>query len=630
MKKKSPASKPARPVRQRTDTRTAVRESAEDAGKSRARLKVKAGSAKTAKTPAKPTTLAKGKASAKPKKTAVVKLPEPEVIPPVKQASSSTPGEEETIKFEGRGTKASKASAKPKKTAVVKLPEPEVILPVKGASAKRKKTVAAKPTKRSLSAARPPKASRALPLPVKTVESPTVPARQTVAPPEPVVEPKRSRAEQPPSFSCKIPAILLEGDEPVPAEVVKIAPAARHEPPPAAPLLQFGADLHLTARDPRCLYASWDLTFEEQRACNSRSADHHLVLRARVGGANGPIAAEVHVHPESQHWFLHVDQAGTAYVGELGYYTPDRQWVTLAVSKGVSTPSDVPTTSHLESFLRVAPQPAPEAGMAAAFAPSPAGPAAAPEQPAQPAACAPPQAITRRWEQPVASVSEAAPETSGVQTPPSPAPGGSLGSHPAAQAFAPLQIIAAMPAPRAPFVEPAAPPPRLTPEQEELLETVILTLLRPDPVSSVELAEQHIARLKSRPAGEAGPSSITPPAEAAAPLGVSSPGGEAPAPTGAPNFWFTVNAELVIYGATEPDATVTIGGRAIRLRPDGSFSYRFALPDGEFKLPIAAVSTQGDQRAAQLRFSRGTTHTGQVGAHPQDPSLKPPAPENIA
>jgi len=43
---------------------------------------------------------------------------------------------------------------------------------------------------------------------------------------------------------------------------------------------------------------------------------------------------------------------------------------------------------------------------------------------------------------------------------------------------------------------------------------------------------------------------------------------------------------LVIYGATDPTASVTIGERRIRLRPDGSFSYRFALPDGNYQLPI--------------------------------------------
>jgi len=90
-------------------------------------------------------------------------------------------------------------------------------------------------------------------------------------------------------------------------------------------------------------------------------------------------------------------------------------------------------------------------------------------------------------------------------------------------------------------------------------------------------------------------------------------------------FWFNVNAELIIYGATEPDATVTIGDRKIKLRPDGTFSFRFALPDGDYRLPAAAHSSDGEEtRSADLKFHRGTTYQGDVGAHPQDKNLRPP------
>jgi len=96
-------------------------------------------------------------------------------------------------------------------------------------------------------------------------------------------------------------------------------------------------------------------------------------------------------------------------------------------------------------------------------------------------------------------------------------------------------------------------------------------------------------------------------------------------------FWFKVNADLIIYGATEPGAKVSIGGRDIRLRPDGSFSFRFALPDGHYELPITAVSAdQTDGRAAELRFDRQTNYRGGVVAHPQDAKLKPPRAENVA
>lgn len=95
-------------------------------------------------------------------------------------------------------------------------------------------------------------------------------------------------------------------------------------------------------------------------------------------------------------------------------------------------------------------------------------------------------------------------------------------------------------------------------------------------------------------------------------------------------FWFNVNAELVVYGATHPDATVTIGGRPIALRPDGTFSYRFALPDGNYELPVVASSTCGDQRAAKLSFYRGTAYFGGAGAQPQRSDLRPPGVESIA
>ena len=91
-------------------------------------------------------------------------------------------------------------------------------------------------------------------------------------------------------------------------------------------------------------------------------------------------------------------------------------------------------------------------------------------------------------------------------------------------------------------------------------------------------------------------------------------------------FWFAVNAEVVVYGSTEPDAAVTLAGRAVKLRPDGSFSFRFSLPDGHFQLPITASSADGtERRGAELRLSRATGISGDVGVHPQDKSLRSPA-----
>ena len=87
-----------------------------------------------------------------------------------------------------------------------------------------------------------------------------------------------------------------------------------------------------------------------------------------------------------------------------------------------------------------------------------------------------------------------------------------------------------------------------------------------------------------------------------------------------------MNAELIIYGATEPDAKVTIDGKPVQLRNDGTFSFHFAFPDGQFKLPVVAVSAKGeDQRAVALQFERKTTTKGDVGKVKQPGHLKAPA-----
>ncbi|MEI6341516.1 MAG: hypothetical protein WCR07_06125 [Verrucomicrobiota bacterium] len=81
-------------------------------------------------------------------------------------------------------------------------------------------------------------------------------------------------------------------------------------------------------------------------------------------------------------------------------------------------------------------------------------------------------------------------------------------------------------------------------------------------------------------------------------------------------FRFAVHAEVIIHGSTEPDARVTVGGRPVALRPDGSFSLRWILPDGDFRVPAVAVARDGrDRREARLRLLRSTTTEGGVGVH---------------
>ncbi len=61
-------------------------------------------------------------------------------------------------------------------------------------------------------------------------------------------------------------------------------------------------------------------------------------------------------------------------------------------------------------------------------------------------------------------------------------------------------------------------------------------------------------------------------------------------------FWLRVGTEMILYGATEPDAKVTVMGREIKLREDGTFSFRYNLPVGHYELPVVAVSNDGTER----------------------------------
>ncbi len=62
------------------------------------------------------------------------------------------------------------------------------------------------------------------------------------------------------------------------------------------------------------------------------------------------------------------------------------------------------------------------------------------------------------------------------------------------------------------------------------------------------------------------------------------------------NFWLELNTELIIYGSTSPDARLTIGGVPIELTKDGKFSMRFYFKDGEYKIPVISISSDGEKK----------------------------------
>jgi hypothetical protein len=379
----------------------------------------------------------------------------------------------------------------------------------------------------------------------------------------------------------EVPSILLEGDHPAPPPasgpgqkyVLGAWPIPEKAEPVESELPEaYGTKkLFLTARDPHWLYANWDLTRDQQSKLNARSAEGHLILRVYGSKIEGHPQYEIHVHPESRHWFAHVERAGVPYAAELGYYSSVGRWMRVASSGATFTPPDSISEDTSAEFATI--------------------PFEFP--------------FSKLLDIVKAAVSE---------------------NRPLAQAVEELRRAGH---PALPRVN-GQPISHWTGEQEAALAKIIaVDESRRVWMGSFEITELIRRRLTQEISSLGIMSSLGISSLGVSSLGISSfssPFGGMPAK----GFWFNVNAELIIYGATEPDAKVTIGGHAVNLRPDGTFSFRFALPDGNYDLPAVAVSADGtDARAADLKFSRDTQYLGDVGKHPQDPALKTPSPENL-
>src|SRR5262249_11679615 len=97
---------------------------------------------------------------------------------------------------------------------------------------------------------------------------------------------------------------------------------------------------------------------------NQRSADRHLILRVftappESAGNAAPASRrpepliEVHVHPESRHWFAHVEHAGECYTAELGFYGRARKWTSIAASDVAVTPAETISDDTTAEFATI-------------------------------------------------------------------------------------------------------------------------------------------------------------------------------------------------------------------------------------------------------------------------------------
>jgi hypothetical protein len=281
------------------------------------------------------------------------------------------------------------------------------------------------------------------------------------------------------------------------------------------------------------------------------------------------LLGEIHVHPESRNWFIHAGKGGAKYVAELGYRDQDGRWIRISTSRATVTPSDNLSEDISVQFATIPPE----------------------------------VSFEKILELVTSAVGEHVPLIEAIQQ---------------LRSEGHRNLPIALP----------PSPEEWTPTQAKALAQVItMDAIRRVWMGSLEITELVRRHLQQEISSAAAAQLSLPTLGAEGVSSVASPFGGGERGKG---FWFNVNAEIVLYGATEQDAKVSIGGREIKLRPDGTFSFRFALPDGQYDLPVKAESADGeDGRSAELGFSRHTRYQGGVGPHPQDPNLKAPSVTNL-
>lgn len=398
---------------------------------------------------------------------------------------------------------------------------------------------------------------------------------------QPVASRSRVRETRPlPEF----PPVLLAGDFP-PAELwpsdVRPAPApprASLEIPTDTSGFPSGAALWMRPRDPYCVVIFWQTDPAALETFAAGAGAGTWRLRVTGGLHPGQSVLDDVLSLATDHQFVAVTDAGCRYVSEIGFLSADGSWRELARSSPITTPVAGPTATWI-------PKPPPAVSVAPEVS-TPHEPDRVYPDPEQ--MPAPPPAKHSRFRS--VDFKPVGPAIVDPVSTLSPSEADSLALH--------LLVWEAS-------------GDRGAPNSGEAAHWFARS-------QSVMLPGQQSPRPDQRPVAH--PTASLP-----------SSGDLPPAAPKRPGFWFEVNAELIVYGRTEPDASVTIGGRPVTLRKDGSFRFRFSLPDGEYELPVVAVNARKDDgRSARLEFARSTAYSGDVGTHPQDPSLNPPGVEAIA
>lgn len=84
-------------------------------------------------------------------------------------------------------------------------------------------------------------------------------------------------------------------------------------------------------------------------------------------------------------------------------------------------------------------------------------------------------------------------------------------------------------------------------------------------------------------------------------------GNGAAGPSRGSELRLAIDAELVVYGSTDPHSHVTVKGEPVPVRPDGTFAVKMHLPDRRQVVPVVAGSSDGvEQKTVILGVERNT------------------------
>lgn len=389
----------------------------------------------------------------------------------------------------------------------------------------------------------------------------------------------------------------------------------------------YGEDvLYLVARDPHWLFSYWDVDWSRFPATIMRGGERKVFLKVKCGEAE---ESHVEIHPEARNWYVPAQKTNAFYRAELGYFTGEGTWQPIVLSNNALTPSDSLAQESAASFATIPlhlnfqrlvdmlqTQMGPGEGLAAALG----------RLQSAGSQIAFALGTVRDWTEEQRRIAAAL-----------------LGRQLDDASFSSAETEQMLRRElREKLQSPGGSSEIFAKSQWEIEASSLFSGIgawKPETSSLFSAIggvwRQELTSLFSAigafgSAGAWGPGVSSLSSAGWGPLASSLSSGIGASwsaqPFGQPrDFFMHVNAEVIFYGGTHPDAKVWIDGKPVKLQPDGTFHHHFRFPDGDHEIPIVAQSPDGvEQRSATLRFQRGTARQGEVGATAQPAHLGEP------